>query len=103
MMITEQELAEVAHFGDDGRDVEVRTNVTSERIVDGEVQQIHGVEYKISPPCDVTAALQTIEEDEQTVVCDASVSDHGELCLFCPYPPDRSGELFHELAHNDRP
>jgi len=103
MMIPEQELAEAAYFGDDDRDIEVRTNVASERIVDGEVQEIDGVEYKILPPCDVSGALQAIAEHEQTVLCDASVSDKGKLCLFCPYPPEHGGELFYELADNDRP
>jgi len=101
-MIPKTELAEAAYWGDDGRDIEVRTNVTSERIVDGEVQEIHGIEYKISPPCDVSAALQAIEAHSRTSVCDASVSDHGKLCLFCPYPRNMEGELFHEHANNDR-
>lgn len=101
-MITEQELAEAAYW-DDNRDIEVRTNVTSERIVDGEVQEIDGVEYKISPPCDVSGALQAIEAHSRTSVCDASVNDRGELCLFCPFPEEYGGELFHEHAHHERP
>jgi len=102
-MIPEQELAEAAYFGDDDRDIEVRTNVTSERIVDGEVQEVHGVEYKISPPCDVAGVLQAIAQHSSTTVCDASVSDRGKLCLFCPYRDEFDGQLFHDLAEHERP
>jgi hypothetical protein len=94
-MITEQELAEAAYWKDD-RDIEVRANVSSERIVDGEVREIDGVEFKVSPPCDVSSALQAIEQHSRTTVCDVSLNDYGKLCLFCPYVPRYEGELFHE-------
>ena len=100
-MIAEEELAEAAYWFDD-RDINVRNNVSSERVVDGEIQEIGGVEYKISPPCDVSGALQAIAAHEQTVLCDASVNDNGVLCLFCPYRNEFGGQLFDERADNDR-
>jgi hypothetical protein len=100
-MIDPQELAEAAFFGEDGT-VEVREDVSSERVVDGELQEIDGVEYKFGAPCDVGAVFQAIEDDDDTVVLEASVSDKGMLCCFCPYPSDRSGNLWDSRSANER-
>jgi len=100
-MIEPQELAEVAYFGED-RDVEVRKDVSSERVVGGELQEIGGVEYKLKPPCDVSAVLQAIEDHGETVVLEASLNDRGQLCVFAPYPSHQSGILWDSRCGNER-
>jgi len=101
-MIDPQELAEVAYFGED-RAVEVREDVSSERVVDGDVQQVEGIEYKLGPPCNVSAVFQAIEDHEDTVVMGASLNDRGMLCVFCPYRREFSGQLFDHRSGNDMP
>jgi len=104
-MIDEQTLAEAAYFDDqpDRELTHVREDVTSEWLVDGEVQEIAGVEYHIAPPCNVSDALRAIEEDSNTVMLDASLNNRGVLCVFCPYRTERAGQLFHTMSKHDRP
>jgi len=101
-MIDEHELAEVAYFGED-RNVEVREGVSSERVVDGELQEIEGVEYKFGTPCNVSAVFQAIEDHEDTVVLEASLNDRGMLCCFCPFPNSRSGSLWDSRSDKKLP
>ena len=82
--------------------MEIRTDVSSERVVDGELQEIEGVEYKFGPPCDVTAVLQAIEDDSETVVLEASLNDRGKLCIFAPYPSHQAGTLWDNRSTNER-
>lgn len=97
-----EELAEAAYWGED-RDVEVRQNLYSERMVDGEYEKISGDEYIFSPPISLGALLETIEESNSLVVLDASISDDGRLHVFCPNPTRQSGNLFDERHDNEFP
>lgn len=97
------ELAEAAYWGESGREIEVREDVESERMVNGEYENIAGNEYIFTPPINVESLLTAIRDDGTLVMLEASINDDGRLHVFCPYPIRQSGNIFDERHDNDFP
>jgi len=94
-----EELAKAAYWGED-REVEVRQDLHSERMVDGEYEKIPGDEYVFTPPINLGGLMAEIRESNSLVVLEASISADGRLHVFCPYPTKQSGNLFDERHDN---
>ena len=98
-----EELAEAVYWGEGDRDVEVREDLNTERMVDGEYENISGDEYIFTPPIDLGSLLSAIRESNSLVVLGASIGDDGRLHVFCPNPTRQSGNLFDERHDNELP
>jgi hypothetical protein len=97
-----EELAEAAYW-EEGREVKVREDLRTERMVDGEVETVWGDEYIFEAPVNVSNLLTAARNSDSMTIMEISVTDEGTLNMFIPRSSNLSGRLFDQRHDNEIP